>query len=77
MLDSISPKNGGWIKTFFIVVLMIGFILRVYSNCLVAPGEEPLPTSSSFNIGALDDHLVVGFLRGIFPATYNKILETM
>jgi hypothetical protein len=39
VLASVSPKYGGWMKTFFVVVLMTGFGLGVYSNCFVAPGE--------------------------------------
>ena len=56
-------------KTLYIVVLITGSNLRVYSNCFAAPGEEPSPTSSSFSFSALDDHLVVVFLGGIVPAT--------
>jgi hypothetical protein len=47
---------------------MTGSGLRVYSNCFATPGEEPSPNSGSFSFGALDDHLVVGFLGGIVPA---------
>jgi hypothetical protein len=47
----------------------------MYSNCFATPREDPSPTSSSFNFSALVDHLVVGFLGGIVPATQNKILE--
>jgi hypothetical protein len=72
VLASVSSKVGGWMKTFFVVVLMTGSILGVYSNCFVAPREEPSPTSGSFNFGALDDHLVVGFLGGIFLETKIK-----
>jgi hypothetical protein len=36
---------------------------------LAVPGEEPSPVSSSFILGAFDEHLVVGFLGGILPAT--------
>jgi hypothetical protein len=56
-------------KNFFIVVLMTGSDLRVYSNCFAVPGEHPSPTSSSFSFGALEDHFVVGFIGGIVPAT--------
>jgi len=69
VLASISPKVEGWMKTFFIVVLMTGPSLRVYSNCFVAPREEPSPTSGSFSFDALNDRLVVGFLGGIVPTT--------
>jgi hypothetical protein len=69
VLASVSPKARGWMKTFFIVVLMTSSGLRVYSNCFAAPGEEPSPTSGSFSFGALDDRLVVGFLGDIVPAT--------
>jgi hypothetical protein len=72
VLASVSPKARGWIKTFFVVVLMTGSGLGVYSNCFATPGEEPSPTSGSFSFGALDDHLVVGFLGGIVPATKIK-----
>jgi hypothetical protein len=56
-------------KTLFVVVLMIGSSLKVYSNCFVTPGEEPSPTSGSFSFNALNDCLVVVFLGGIVPAT--------
>jgi hypothetical protein len=56
-------------KSFFVVVLLIGFSLGVYSNCLMVPKEEPSPISGSFSFGSLDEHLVVGFLDGILPAT--------
>jgi hypothetical protein len=69
VLASVSPKAGGWMKTFFVVVLMIGSGLGAYSNCFAIPGEEPSPTSGSFRFSALDDRLVVGFLGGIVPAT--------
>jgi hypothetical protein len=77
ILAFVSAKDGGWMKSFFIAVLMTGYGLGVYSNCLAALGEEPLPTSGSFSFGALDDRLVVGFLDGIVPATQNKSLETV
>jgi hypothetical protein len=60
-------------KTFFTVLLMTGYGLRVYSNCFVALGEEPSPTSGSFSFCALGDRLVVGFLGGIVPTTKIKI----
>jgi hypothetical protein len=56
-------------KTFFVDVLMTGSDLGIYSNYLATPGEEPSPTSGSFNFGALGDHLVFGFLGSIVPAT--------
>jgi hypothetical protein len=56
-------------KTFFVVVLMTGSGLGMYSNCLAVPGEEPSPVSGSFSFGALGERLVVGFLGGIVPAT--------
>jgi hypothetical protein len=59
-------------KTFFIVVLMTGSGLRVYSNYFATPGEDPSPASISFNFSALDDRLVVGFLGGIVPTTKIK-----
>jgi hypothetical protein len=67
VLSYVSPKAGGWMKTFFVEVLMTGFGLGVYSNCLAALGKEPSPTSGSFSFGALDDHLVVGFVGDIVP----------
>jgi hypothetical protein len=75
VLDFVSPKVGGWMKAFFVDVLMTGSNLDMYSNCFVTHGEDPSPTSGSFSLGALDDHLVVGFLGGIVPATQNKFLE--
>jgi hypothetical protein len=69
VVSSVSPKAGGWVKTFFVAVLMIGSNLGVYSNCFAAPGEEPSPTFGSFSFSSLDDCLVVGFLGGIVPAT--------
>jgi hypothetical protein len=68
VLASVSPKAGGWTKYFFVDVLMTGSTLGAYSNCLVVPREEPSPVSASFSLGALDEHLVVGFLGDILPA---------
>jgi hypothetical protein len=48
---------------------MIGYTLGVYSNCLVVPREETSPIFSSFSLGSLDEHLVVGFIDDILPAT--------
>jgi hypothetical protein len=56
-------------KTFFVVVLMTGSIIGMYSNCLMVPREEPSPISSYFRFGSLDERLVVGFISGIVPAT--------
>jgi hypothetical protein len=64
-----SPKARGWMKTFFIVVLMIVSGLVMYSNCLVVLGEETSHVSSYFIFGALGECLVVGFLDGIVPTT--------
>jgi hypothetical protein len=72
MLSFVSPKVGGWMKTFFVVLLMTGFSLRVYSNCFVALAEEPSPTCGSFIFGALEDRLVVVFLGVIVPTTKIK-----
>jgi hypothetical protein len=46
---------------------MTGSSLGAYSSCFAAPGEEPSPISASFSLGALGEHLVVGFLNEIFP----------
>jgi hypothetical protein len=70
-------------KAFLVDVLMTSSGLGANSNYFVAPGEEPYPTSGSFNLGALDDRLVVGFLRGIVPIikinplgpTYRETLD--
>jgi hypothetical protein len=63
----VSPKAIGWMKTFFVVVLMTCPSLIVYYNCFVAPGEVPSPNFGSFSFSTLDDSLVVGFLGGIVP----------
>jgi hypothetical protein len=68
VLASVSPKVGGWKKAFFVDVLMTSSCLDMYSNCFATPGEEPSPTSGSFNFGALNDRLMVGFLSGIVLA---------
>jgi hypothetical protein len=60
-------------KAFLVDVLMTSSCLGANSNCFVAPGEEPSPTSGSFSLGALDDHLVVGFLGGIVPVTLARL----
>jgi hypothetical protein len=73
VLASMSPKARGWMKTFFVVVLMTGSSLGVYSNFFAAPGEEPSPISGSFSFDTLNDHLVVGFLGGIVPVNLAKI----
>jgi len=65
MLAFVSPKARGWKKSFFVDVLMTGFSLGAYSNSLVVPREEPSPVSTYFSLGALDEHLVVGFLGDI------------
>jgi hypothetical protein len=50
------------------IFLMNGSSLGVNYNSFAAAGEDPSPTSSSFSFGALEDHLVVGFIGGIVPA---------
>ena len=72
-------------KTFFVDVLITGFGPGENSNCFDAPGEETSPTSGSFSLVALGDHLVVGFLGGIIPAieinslghAYRETLDKM
>jgi hypothetical protein len=72
-------------KTVFVDVLITGFSLGENSNCFDAPGEETAPTSGSFSLGALGNHLVVGFLGGIIPAieinplghAYRETLDKM
>jgi hypothetical protein len=48
VLASLSPKVGVWKKYFFVDVLMKGSALRVYSNYLAVPEEEPSHVSSLF-----------------------------
>jgi hypothetical protein len=69
VLAYVSPKAIGWMKTFFIVVLTTDSGIGTYSNCLAIPREEPSPVFGSFSLGALGEHLVVGFLSAIVPAT--------
>jgi hypothetical protein len=45
---------------------MASSALVANSNYLKVPGEDPSPTSASFNSGSLGKCLVVGFLGGIF-----------
>jgi hypothetical protein len=52
---------------------MTGSALVAKSSCLVVPGEDPSPTSASFNFGSLGEHLVVGFLGGIFSCRENNV----
>jgi hypothetical protein len=56
----------GWMKTFFVVVLMIGSDLGTYSNGLMVPREECSHVSGSFIFGALGEHLVVGLSMTLF-----------
>jgi hypothetical protein len=67
VLASISPKTGVWTNVFFVQNFMTKSSLGVYSNWLAVPGEEPSPVSSSFSLGSLDEHLVIGFLGDILP----------
>jgi hypothetical protein len=69
VLSSVSLKAKGWEKSFFVNVLMIGSTLGVYSNCLMVSGDKPSPVLASFSLGTLGEHLVVGFLGGIFPTS--------
>jgi hypothetical protein len=69
ILSSVSPKVGGWMKTFFVAILMTGYGLGAYSNYLAVLEEEPSHVSGYFRFGALDEHLVVGFLGDIVLAT--------
>ena len=69
VLASVSPKVRGWMKTFFVVVLTTGSGLGTYSIFLAVPEEETSLVYGSFIFGALDEHLVVGFIGGIVPAT--------
>jgi hypothetical protein len=77
VLAFVSPNARGWMKTFFVAILMTCSSLDVYSNFFATPREEPSPTSGSFNFGSFDDHLVVIFLGKIFLAIQNKFLETL
>jgi hypothetical protein len=52
---------------------MICSALGENSNYLTTSGEDPSPTSASFNFGALGERLVVGFLGGIFSYKENNI----
>jgi hypothetical protein len=52
---------------------MIGSTLGSYSNYLAVPGEDPSPTSASFNSDALRERLVIGFLGDIFLCKYNIV----
>jgi hypothetical protein len=45
---------------------MTSSTLVANSNYLEALGEDPSPTSTSFNFGSLGEVLVIGFLGGIF-----------
>jgi hypothetical protein len=69
VLASVSPKVGGWMKTFFVVLLTTGSDLWMYYNCLTILGEETSLVSGSFSFSALGERLVVGFLGNIIPAT--------
>jgi hypothetical protein len=69
VLASVSPKVEGWMKTFFVTVLTTGSDLETYPNFLVVLGEETSLVYGSFSFGALGEHMVVGFLSGIVPAT--------
>jgi hypothetical protein len=46
---------------------MNGFNVVEKSRFLATLGEDPSPTSASLSFGALGEHLVIGFLGGIFP----------
>jgi hypothetical protein len=54
------------VNAFLVDVFMASSAIGSNSNYLAAPGEEPSPISSSFNLCALGEHMVVGFLAGIF-----------
>jgi hypothetical protein len=62
----VSPNAGGWENTFLVDVQMTGSTLVEKLICLAALGKDPSPISTSFNFGALDERLVIGFLGGIF-----------
>jgi hypothetical protein len=40
VLASVSPKARGWMKSFFVDVLMPSSGLSVYSNCLMTHGDS-------------------------------------
>ena len=61
-------------KASLVIVLMMSTILEVNSNFLATDGEDPSPTSDSSSFGTLGDFLVVGFFRGIIPATEDTQL---
>jgi hypothetical protein len=52
---------------------MTSSTLGEYSNYLTVPGEEPSPFFSSFSLVSPDEHLVVGFLGGIFFCSLNIV----
>ena len=68
VLAYVSPKIGCWTEAFFFEVFMTDSSMGVYYNFLVVALEEPSPIFASFILGALDKHLVVGFIEGILPA---------
>jgi hypothetical protein len=61
------------VNAFLVDALMTSSTLGENSNCLVVSGEYPSPISTSFNFGALDERLVIGFLGGIFPTDRTKL----
>jgi hypothetical protein len=57
-----SLNVGGWINFFLVDVQITNFVFEVKSNSLTALGVDPSPTSGSFILGVLGEHLFFVFL---------------
>jgi hypothetical protein len=66
VLDFVSLNVEGWENSLLVDVWIIGYSLKEKSISLSASDVDPLLTSSSFVLGVLGEHLVIGFLGGIF-----------
>jgi hypothetical protein len=67
VIASVLLKDGGWVNLFLVEVQITDSVFETKSICLAAPSVDPSPTSDSFILGILGEHLVIGFLGGGFP----------
>jgi hypothetical protein len=60
------PDVGGWVNCFLVKVWIVDYVFEIKSISLAVGSVNPSSISSSFILGILGEHLVVGFRGEIF-----------